>query len=154
MYCEPMPVSRMHIAGVMPVAIEEVGAGVELAGTVARGRRDRALGSDLRGRVEELVATHEERTAPFRARVVGEAFLGSCSKGDGARGGVADRDRVFKDLAHAVVGLERLAVNDADRSKQTHQLRIARSRWFLLHQLVHQLPVREVIREDRVERLA
>jgi hypothetical protein len=59
-----------------------------------------------------------------------------------------------EDLTHALVGLERLAVNDPDRSEQTHQLPVAGTRRFLLDQLVHQLPVREVIREDRVERLA
>ena len=53
-----------------------------------------------------------------------------------------------------VVGLERLAVNDPDRGEQTQQLRIARPRRLLLHQLVDQLPVPEVVRVDGVERLA
>ena len=128
--------------------VEEVGARVELAGAVARGRGDGAVGGDLRGRVEELVAADEERAGPLRVRVVGEAFLGSGGKGDGAGGGVADDDGVLEDLAHPLVGLERLAVHDPDRRRADPAAPDRRLRRFLLHQLVDELPVPEVVRED------
>ena len=106
------------------------------------GAGDRAVGGDLRRRVEELVAADEERALPRRVRVEGEALLGSCRERDGAGGGVADHDGLLEDLAHPGVGLERLAVHDPDGGEQAEQLRIARLRWLLLHQLVDELPER------------
>jgi len=55
----------------------------------------------------------------LRVRVEGEALLGSGREGDGAGGGVAHHGGVLEDLAHALVGLERLAMHDPDRGQQT-----------------------------------
>ncbi len=56
---EPMLVSRMHIAGVMPgVAVEEAGPQVELAGARRRERLDALWRDERRGRLE-LVATRD-----------------------------------------------------------------------------------------------
>ena len=118
------------------------------------GRRDRAVGGDLRRRIEELVAADEQRALPFRARVVREALLRARRERHRAGGGVADHDGVLEDLAHPLVGRERLAVDDPDRGEQAEQLGVAGSGRFLLHQLVDQLPEPEVVREERVDRHA
>ena len=110
-----------------------------------------ALGGDLRRRVEELVATDEQRAGPRRVRVEAEAFLGSLRKGDGAGGGIADGDRLLEDRAHPLIGRERLPLADPDRGELTQDLGIARAGRLLLNQLVDRLPEREVIRRDRVD---
>ena len=95
-----------------------------------------AVGGDLRRRVDELVATDEERALPRRVRVESEAFLRPGGEGDGTSGGVADLDGVLEDLAHPLVGPEGLAVRDPYGGEEAEDLRIARLRRLLLQQLV------------------
>ena len=112
------------------------------------GAGDGAVGGDLRRRVEELIAAGEQHVEPRRAGVVGEAFLRPRRERDGAGGGVADRDGVLEDLAHPLVGLERLSLDDPDRREQAQRLGVTGPGWFLLHQRVDGLPEAEVVRRD------
>ena len=142
-----------HRGGDTGGGVEERDPRVELARPVAGGG-DSAVGGDLRRRVEELIAAGEQHVDPGRAGVVGEAFLRPRRERDGAGGGVADRHGVFEDLAHPLVGLERLALDDPDGREQAHRLGVTGPGGFLLHQRVDGLPVAEVVRRDGVDRHA
>ena len=132
--------------------VEEPGAWVELAGTIAGGGNWSVRGDRWR-RVEELVTADEEPVEPGRVGIVEDAVLGAGRERDRPGGRVPDHDCLFEDLSHALVGVELLAVDDAHRSEQTQQLRIAGTRWLLLHQLVDDLPETEVVGVDGVEHL-
>ena len=51
----------------------------------------------------------------------------------GARRGVSDRGRVGQDLLHPRVGIEGLALHDADGGQRSHDLRVERADGLLLH---------------------
>ena len=152
-YCDPIPVSRMHIAGVTPVAayrneVRECSFRTPVAGNGLIP----SFGDERRRRLER-VSADPQHVEPRRAVVVREPFRCSRVEEQRPRGRAPDGGRVLEDAPHPLVRLERLALDDPDRGQLPHQLGVRAAGGLVLHHLVHQLEEAEVARRHRVERL-
>ena len=135
------------------VAVEEQGAQVVLAGPGRRVRLD-ALRRHLRDRAIELVAALEQQVGPRRVRVPVHVLLTAGVEHQRPRRGVADGGGLVEDATHPLVGVERLALDDAELAEMSDDLHVTGVGRLLLQQGVDGLEEPGVGRRDRVERRA
>ena len=107
-----------------------------------------------RRRGVEVVATHEEHVRPSGTGVIREAFGLARTPVQGPTRGGADGCGLRENLLHPRIGIERLALHDADGRQRTHDLRVERVHRLLLHQRIDHLEVTEVVWRNRHECLA
>ena len=112
------------------------------------------VGADLRRRRFEVVAADPEHRRPGGAGIVIDPLGRARTPDQGSGRGRSDGRRISQDLLHSRIGIEGLALHDADGSQRPHDLRIERADRLLLHQIVDQLEIAEVVWRHRVHDLA
>src|SRR5208337_1330037 len=110
--------------------------------------------ADLGRRGFELVASYEEHVDPCGVWVITKIFGSPRAPVQGASCGRPDRRSIGEDLFHPRIGVEWLALHNADGRKRTQDFGAERIGRLALYDLVHHFEIAVVAGRNRIHHLA